>query len=65
MKLDRIAILSWVVLIFTVPWVFFENESRIIGLPSWALYAIITAAVYSIILFVVIEKTWQEEENDE
>ena len=65
MKLDRIAILSWVVLIFTVPWVFFENESRIIGLPSWALYAIITAAVYSIILFVVIEKTWQEEEKDE
>ena len=65
MKLDRIAILSWVVLIFTVPWVFFENESRIIGLPSWALYAIITAAVYSIILFVVIEKTWQKEEADE
>ncbi len=65
MKLDRIAILSWVVLIFTVPWVFFENESRIIGLPSWALYAIITATVYSIILFVVIEKTWQKEETDE
>ena len=65
MKLDRIAILSWVVLMFTVPWVFFENESSIIGLPSWALYAIITAAVYSIILFVVIEKTWQKEETDE
>jgi len=65
MKLDRIAILSWVVLIFTVPWVFVENESRIIGLPSWALYAIITAAVYSIILFVVIEKTWQKEDTDE
>ena len=65
MKLDRIAILSWVVLIFTVPWVFFENESRIIGLPSWALYAIITAAVYSIILFVVIEKTWPREGDDE
>jgi len=54
-----------VVLIFTVPWFFFENTPRLIGLPSWALYAIVSAAVYSIILFVVIEKTWQEEESDE
>ena len=65
MKLDRIAILSWVVLIFTVPWFFFENTPRLFGLPSWALYAIVSAAVYSIILFVVIEKTWQKEETDE
>ena len=65
MKFDRTIILSWVILIFTVPWVFFENVTRIMGLPNWALYAIITAAVYSIILFIVIEKTWQEEEGDE
>ena len=65
MKFDRTIILSWVILIFTVPWVFFENTPKLIGLPSWALYAIIAAAVYSIILFIVIEKTWQEEENDE
>jgi hypothetical protein len=65
MKFDRILILSWVVLIFTVPWFFFENTPRLIGLPSWALYAIVSAAVYSIILFVVIEKTWQKEETDE
>jgi len=65
MKFDRISILSWVVLIFTVPWFFFENTPRLFGLPSWALYAIVSAAVYSIILFVVIEKTWQGEESDE
>ena len=65
MKFDRILILSWVVLIFTVPWFFFENTPRLFGLPSWALYAIVSAAVYSIILFVVIEKTWQGEESDE
>ena len=65
MKFNRISILSWVVLIFTVPWFFFENTPRLFGLPSWALYAIVSAAVYSIILFVVIEKTWQEEEKDE
>ena len=65
MKFNRISILSWVVLIFTVPWFFFENTPRLFGLPSWALYAIISAAVYSIILFVVIEKTWQGEESDE
>ena len=65
MRFGRISILSWVVLIFTVHWFFFENTPRLIGLPSWALYAIVSAAVYSIILFVVIEKTWQEEENDE
>jgi len=65
MKFDRILILSWVVLIFTVPWFFFENTPILIGLPSWALYAIVSAAVYSIILFVVIEKTWQEEKSDE
>ena len=65
MRFGRISILSCVVLIFTVPWVFFENETRIMGLPSWAFYAIITAAVYSIILFIVIEKTWQEEEGDQ
>ncbi len=65
MKFNRISILSWVVLIFTVPWFFFENTPRLFGLPSWALYAIVSAAVYSIILFVVIEKTWQGEESDE
>ena len=65
MKFDRILILSWVVLIFTVPWFFFENTPRLIGLPSWALYAIVSAAVYSIILFVVIEKTWPREGDDE
>ena len=65
MKYNRISILSWVVLIFTVPWFFFENTPRLFGLPSWALYAIVSAAVYSIILFVVIEKTWQGEESDE
>ena len=65
MKFDRIIILSWVILTFTVPWVFFENESKLMGLPNWALYAIIAAAVYSIILFVVIEKTWPREGDDE
>jgi len=65
MKFNRISILSWVVLIFTVPWFFFENTPRLFGLPSWALYAIVSAALYSIILFVVIEKTWQGEESDE
>jgi len=65
MKFDRLSILSWAVLIFTVPWFFFENRPRLIGLPSWALYAIVSAAVYSIILFVVIEKTWRGEESDE
>ena len=65
MRFSRISILSWVVLMFTVPWFFFEKTPRLFGLPSWALYAIVSAAVYSIILFVVIEKTWQEEENDE
>jgi len=65
MKFNRISILSWVVLIFTVPWFFFENTPRLFGLPSWALYAIVSAALYSIILFVVIEKTWRGEESDE
>ena len=65
MKFDRIIILSWVILTFTVPWVFFENESELMGLPNWALYAIIAAVVYSIILFVVIEKTWPREGDDE
>ena len=65
MKFDRIIILSWVILIFTVPWVFFENESKLMGLPNWAFYAIIAAVVYSIILFVVIEKTWPREGDDE
>ena len=65
MKFDRIIILSWVILTFTVPWVFFENESKLMGLPNWAFYAIIAAVVYSIILFVVIEKTWPREGDDE
>ena len=65
MKFDRIIILSWAILTFTVPWVFFENESKLMGLPNWALYSIIAAVVYSIILFVVIEKTWPREGDDE
>ena len=63
MRSARNILLSLIVLVLTVPWFFSEGNIRLAGMPTWALYAVVAAVVYSIILFVVIEKTWPKDDN--
>ena len=65
MRFNRNILLSLIVLVLTVPWFFFEGNIRLAGMPTWALYAVVAAVVYSIILFIVIEKTWPKDDNRE
>ena len=65
MRLTRNILLSLIVLVLTVPWFFSEGNIRLVGMPTWALYAVVAAVVYSIILSVVIEKTWPKDDNGE
>ena len=65
MRLTRNILLSLIVLVLTVPWFFSEGNTRLVGMPTWALYAVVAAVVYSIILSVVIEKTWPNDDNSE
>ena len=65
MRLTRNILLSLIVLVLTVPWFFSEGNIRLAGMPTWALYAVVAAVVYSIILFIVIEKTWPKDDSRE
>ena len=65
MRLTRNILLSLIVLVLTVPWFFSEGNIRLAGMPTWALYAVVAAVVYSTILSVVIEKTWPNDDNSE
>ena len=65
MRLTRNILLSLIVLVLTVPWFFSEGNIRLAGMPTWALYAVVAAVVYSIILSVIIEKTWPNDDNSE
>ena len=65
MSFSRNIPLSLIALVLTVPWFFSEGNIRLAGMPTWALYAVVAAVVYSIILSVVIEKTWPNDDNSE
>ena len=65
MSFSRNILLSLIALVLTVPWFFSEGNIRLVGMPTWALYAVVAAVVYSIILSVVIEKTWPNDDNSE
>jgi len=63
MRFTRNILLSLIVLVLTVPWFFSEGNTRLAGMPTWALYAVVAAVVYSIILSVIIEKTWPKDDK--
>ena len=65
MSFSRNMLLSLIALVLTVPWFFSEANIRLVGMPTWALYAVVAAVVYSIILFIVIEKTWPKDDSRE
>jgi len=60
----KVFIIVFTALVLTVPWWFFEKSDAILGLPAWALYSIITAIVFSVVLSAVIQIYWPKE-NDE
>ncbi len=65
MRLNKTTSLPLVVLIFTVPWLFFDLTAQLSGMPAWAFYAVVAAAIYSIVLSLAIEKSWPKDDNDE
>ena len=65
MSFSRNILLSLIALVLTVPWFLSEGNIRLVGMPTWALYAVVAAVVYSIILSVVIEKTWPKDDSRE
>ena len=65
MRLNKTISLTLVVLIFTVPWLFFDVTAQLAGMPAWAFYAVVAAAIYSIVLSLAIEKSWPKDDNDE
>jgi len=65
MSFSRNILLSLLALVLTVPWFFSEGNIRLAAIPTWALYAVVAAVVYSIILFIVIEKTWPKDDSRE
>ena len=60
----KVFIIVFTTLVLTVPWWFFDKSDAILGLPAWALYSIITAVVFSVVLSAVIQIYWPKE-NDE
>ena len=60
----KVFIIVFTALVLTVPWWFFDKSDTILGLPAWALYSIITAIVFSVVLSAVIQIYWPKE-NDE
>ena len=60
----KVFIIVFTTLVLTVPWWFFDKSDTILGLPAWALYSIITAIVFSVVLSAVIQIYWPKE-NDE
>ena len=65
MSFSRNILLILIALVLTVPWFFSEGNTKLLGMPIWALYAVVAAVVYSIILFIVIEKTWPKDDSRE
>tara|TARA_Y100000758_G_scaffold51763_1_gene33146 strand:- start:1313 stop:1510 length:198 start_codon:yes stop_codon:yes gene_type:complete len=57
-------IISWSALILTIPWWFSDISGEWFGLPGWACYAMVSAIIYSIILFFVIQKSWHPDNNE-
>ena len=65
MRLNKTTSLPLVVLIFSVPWLFFDVTAQLARMPAWAFYAVVAAAIYSIVLSLAIEKSWPKDDNDE
>ena len=64
MTLKKAFIISWSALILTIPWWFSDISGEWFGLPAWACYATVSAIIYSIILFFVIQKSWHPDNNE-
>ena len=64
MTLKKAFITSCSALILTIPWWFSDVSEKWFGLPAWACYAIVSAIIYSIILFFVIQKSWHPDNNE-
>ena len=60
----KVFIIVFTTLVLTVPWWFFDKSEAVLGIPPWALYSIITAIVFSVVLSVVLQVYWPKE-NDE
>ena len=64
MSSKKSLIISWVVLILTVPWWFSTVSNKWFGLPDWGLYAMTTAIIYSLVLSFIIQKVWKTPKDE-
>ena len=64
MSSKKSLIISWVVLILTVPWWFSTVSNKWFGLPDWGLYAMAAAIIYSLVLSFIIQTVWKTPKDE-
>ena len=61
MRKARLYFLTVFLLLFTVPWFYFDIEIKsIFGFPAWAFYSLISTFIYAVIIAYFIQKYWYE-----
>ena len=52
-------VLSFLILIGTIPWFFSQlSASSIAGFPAWAFYSLTATACYGLIIALLLKKYW-------
>lgn len=55
-----ILILPLLALVATVPWWFGSDDgSRLFGLPGWAVYSLVAAAAFAVVLATLLGRCWE------
>ena len=66
MKLLVLFIIPFAMLVASVPWLYTHpSDSHILGFPSWALYSIVVAKIYAIVIAVFLKRYWKLSADDE
>jgi hypothetical protein len=59
MKKIHIFTMLLVGLFFTIPWFFFDGESKAVaGMPVWAFYSLFFTFTYACFIFILVKKYW-------
>ncbi|MEM6646176.1 MAG: hypothetical protein AAF730_07980 [Bacteroidota bacterium] len=55
----RLALLSLLIVLLTVPWFYIEpDDATVLGFPSWGMYAVVTAALYAAFVAWALGQYW-------
>lgn len=65
MTQGRLYILSFILVLFTVPWFFTEvRDETIVGMPGWAFYSVVAAAGYACAVAWLMQRYWSLSAGD-